>query len=338
MFFNEVREGCLDARCHSGCLFCWCPNIGVEVPVTSAGIGSTLVCRKPTEECDRWIDRTGWRNASRKRRAHLRAVAYRLLGSMTEADDAVQEAWLRLSGSDADGINNLGGWLTTAVARACLDMLRSRRSRREELLGEVARKMTERDDAGNPENQALLTDSVGVALLVVLDTLPPAERLAFVLHDMFALSFDEIAPIVGRSTTAARQLASRGRRRVRGGANVPEAQPRPPERGGPGLPGGFTRRQVRRAPGFVGPGRPTARRHRGRTVRRGAGGPRGGGCSENLLRARAGGTTCPHQRSRGRGLGSWRGAARRIQLHDHAREDRQESTCSPTPRALVSSS
>jgi RNA polymerase sigma factor (sigma-70 family) len=172
------------------------------------------------------MDRQDWlAERFEEQRAHLRAVAYRLLGSMTEADDAVQEAWLRLSGSDANGINNLGGWLTTAVARACLDMLRSRRSRREELLGEVLPKMTERDDAGNPENQALLTDSVGVALLVVLDTLPPAERLAFVLHDMFVLSFDEIAPIVGRSTTAARQLASRGRRRVRGGANVPKPNP-----------------------------------------------------------------------------------------------------------------
>ncbi len=150
-------------------------------------------------------------------RAHLRAVAYRMLGSPSEADDAVQEAWLRLSRSDTGEIANLGGWLTTVVARVCLDLLRSRESRREEPLDAHAPDpITGREDSSDPEQEALLADSVGLALLVVLDTLTPAERLAFVLHDLFDMPFDEIAPIVGRSPTAARQLASRARRRVRG--------------------------------------------------------------------------------------------------------------------------
>jgi RNA polymerase sigma factor (sigma-70 family) len=150
-------------------------------------------------------------------RAHLRAVAYRMLGSASEADDAVQEAWLRLSRSDTAGVANLGGWLATVVARVCLDLLRSRESRREEPLdAHVADPITSRDNSIDPEQEALLADSVGLALLVVLDTLDPAERLAFVLHDLFDVPFDEIAPIVGRSPTAARQLASRARRRVRG--------------------------------------------------------------------------------------------------------------------------
>src|SRR5688572_26224048 len=157
-------------------------------------------------------------------RAQLRAVAYRMLGSVSEADDAVQEAWLRLSRSDTSGVENLGGWLTTVVARVCLDMLRSRSSRREEPLGaHVPEPIVSLDDGVDPEHEALLADSVGLALLVVLDTLAPAERLAFVLHDMFAVPFDEIAPIVGRSPAAARQLASRARRRVRGGAPAPDA-------------------------------------------------------------------------------------------------------------------
>ena len=151
-------------------------------------------------------------------RTHLRAVAYRMLGSLSEADDAVQEAWLRLSRSDTSDVENLGGWLTTVVARVCLDMLRSRKSRREEPLGAHAARADRRAarTGVDPEHEALLADSVGLALLVVLDTLAPAERLAFVLHDMFAVPFDEIAPIVGRSPTAARQLASRARRRVQG--------------------------------------------------------------------------------------------------------------------------
>src|SRR5919107_4326377 len=150
-------------------------------------------------------------------RTHLRAVAYRMLGSVSEADDAVQETWLRLSRSDTSEVENLGGWLTTVLARVCLDMLRSRKSRREESLGaRVPEPIAGRADGADPEQEALLSDSVGLALLVVLETLTPAERLVFVLHDMFAVPFDEIAPIVGRSSDAARQLASRARRRVRG--------------------------------------------------------------------------------------------------------------------------
>jgi len=156
-------------------------------------------------------------------RTHLRAVAYRMLGSVSEADDAVQESWLRLSRSEAAAVENLRAWLTTVVARVCLDMLRSRRSRREEPLGmHVPEPIVSRDDGMDPEHEALLADSVGLALLVVLETLGPAERLAFVLHDMFAVPFDDIAPIVGRSPAAARQLASRARRRVRGATPVPD--------------------------------------------------------------------------------------------------------------------
>jgi RNA polymerase sigma factor (sigma-70 family) len=157
-------------------------------------------------------------------RPHLRAVAYRMLGSVNEADDAVQEAWLRLDRSDTSAIENLGGWLTTVVARVALDMLRSRTARREQPLGtHVPQPIVSRENDVDPEHQALLADSVGLALLVVLETLAPAERLAFVLHDMFAVPFDEIAPIVDRSPAAARQLASRARRRVRGAAPVPDA-------------------------------------------------------------------------------------------------------------------
>jgi RNA polymerase sigma factor (sigma-70 family) len=159
-------------------------------------------------------------------RPHLRAVAYRMLGSLSEADDAVQEGWLRLSRSDADAIENLGGWLTTVVARVSLNVLRSRRSRREEPLDvdvHVPEPIVSRADGLDPEHEALLADSVGLALLVVLETLEPAERLAFVLHDMFAVPFDEIAPMVGRTPTAARKLASRARRRVQGEATVPDA-------------------------------------------------------------------------------------------------------------------
>ncbi len=157
-------------------------------------------------------------------RAHLRAVAYRMLGSVSEADDALQESWLRLSRSDPSRIENLGGWLTTVVGRVCLDMLRSRRSRREEPLGpHVPEPIVSREDGVDPEHEALLADSMGLALLVVLETLAPPERLAFVLHDMFGVPFDEIAPIVGRSPAAARQLASRARRRVQQDAPEPDA-------------------------------------------------------------------------------------------------------------------
>ena len=149
-------------------------------------------------------------------RGHLQQVAYRMLGATGEADDAVQEAWLRLSRADAAGIENLGGWLTTVVARVCLDILRSRKSRREEPLDDQPQPAAGHERTADPEREAELADSVGLALLVVLEALAPAERVAFVLHDMFDLPFEEIAPIVGRSPTAARQLASRARRRVRG--------------------------------------------------------------------------------------------------------------------------
>jgi RNA polymerase sigma factor (sigma-70 family) len=175
-------------------------------------------------------------------RTHLRAVAYRMLGSLTEADDAVQESWLRLNRSDTSDVENLAGWLTTVVARVCLDMLRSRKTRQAEPLDgsgsgsgidagtgpgsayvRVPDPIIGPEGDGDPEHQALLADSVGLALLVVLETLPPAERLAFVLHDMFAVSFDEIAPLVGRTPTAARKLASRARHRVQGSAPTPDA-------------------------------------------------------------------------------------------------------------------
>jgi RNA polymerase sigma-70 factor, ECF subfamily len=157
-------------------------------------------------------------------RGHLRAVAYRMLGSLTEADDAVQEAWLRLSRSDASTIGNLGGWLTTVVSRVCLDMLRARTSRKEDPLdAQPAEPVAIREGRRDPEQETLLADSIGAALLIVLDRLDPAERLAFVLHDMFGVAFDEIASILGRSPEAARQLASRARRRVQGAPAVPKA-------------------------------------------------------------------------------------------------------------------
>src|SRR6266540_4369655 len=157
-------------------------------------------------------------------RPHLRAVAYRMLGSLSEADDAVQDAWLRLSRADTNKVENLGGWLTTIVARVALNMLRSRKTRREQPLDvRVPDPIIDPADATDPEHEALLADSVGLALLIVLETLTPAERLAFVLHDMFAVPFEQIAPVVERSPEATRQLASRARRRVRGAAPVPDA-------------------------------------------------------------------------------------------------------------------
>jgi RNA polymerase sigma factor (sigma-70 family) len=166
-------------------------------------------------------------------RSHLRAVAYRMLGSLTEADDAVQEAWLRLDRADTSDVENLGGWLTTVVGRICLNMLRSRTTRREDPLEPEVPHVPDpivslagsagRSDRTGPEQEVLMADSVGLALLAVLETLSPAERLAFVLHDVFAVPFDEIAPIVGRSATATRQLASRARRRVQGSGPTPES-------------------------------------------------------------------------------------------------------------------
>jgi RNA polymerase sigma-70 factor (ECF subfamily) len=159
-----------------------------------------------------------------EQRSHLRAVAYRMLGSLSEADDALQEAWLRASLAGTAGVENLGGWLTTVVARVCLNMLRSRDHRREDPLdAQVADPIVGPDSGSDPVQEAELADSVGHAMLVVLDTLAPAERLAFVLHDMFAVPFDDIAPMIERSVAATRQLASRARRRVKGGGAVPAA-------------------------------------------------------------------------------------------------------------------
>jgi RNA polymerase sigma-70 factor (ECF subfamily) len=157
-------------------------------------------------------------------RSHLRAVAYRMLGSVSEAEDAVQEGWIRFSRTDTSDVNNLGGWLTTVVSRVCLDALRSRRARREEPQDErVPDPIVSADPTADPEHEALMADAVGLAMLIVLDTLPPAERLAFVLHDMFAVPFADIAPIVGRSEDATKMMASRARKRVQGSGTVPDA-------------------------------------------------------------------------------------------------------------------
>jgi RNA polymerase sigma factor (sigma-70 family) len=228
-------------------------------------------------------------------RTHLRAVAYRMLGSVSEADDAVQEAWLRLSRTDASRVENLAGWLTTVVARVSLDMLRSRNARREQPLGtHVPEPIVSRDAGADPEHEALIADSVGLALLVVLETLSPAERLAFVLHDMFGVPFDEIAPIVERSPAAARQLASRARRRVRGAARSRRRPPSRPRRRTPGRLAGGPRRG--------GGGRPGAHLRPARTAR------------EAGARQRCG-------RVRGEPA---RTAGQRRRLHDHAREDRRD--------------
>ncbi|MER6197511.1 sigma-70 family RNA polymerase sigma factor [Streptomyces sp. NPDC001586] len=171
-------------------------------------------------------DRSGLTEQFEEHRSHLRAVSYRMLGSLAEAEDAVQEAWIRLDRSDMSEVENLGGWLTTVVSRVCLNMLRSRESRREDSLeARPADPVVSREDEDtvDPEQEAVLADSVGLALLVVLDTLAPAERLAFVLHDLFAVPFDEIAPLIEKTPAATRQLASRARRRVKGVPLVSEA-------------------------------------------------------------------------------------------------------------------
>jgi RNA polymerase sigma factor (sigma-70 family) len=174
----------------------------------------------PMDEDNAWLT-----DRFEEHRSRLRSVAYRMLGSLTEADDAVQDTWLRVSRAGASEVENLGGWLTTIVARVCLNMLRSRHSRREEFLGvRVPDPLVSVSDEVQPEEAAVLADSVSLALLVVLDSLSPPERLAFVLHDMFELPFEEIAPMLGRSPEAARQLASRARRRVKG-AEIPDPDP-----------------------------------------------------------------------------------------------------------------
>src|SRR3989442_2418446 len=181
-------------------------------------------CYDGSQRKDVTVNEQAWQTEQFERyRPHLQAVAYRMLGSVSGADDALQGAWLRLSRSDTDGVANLGGWLPTVVGRVCLDMLRSRRSRQEDYVGSwLPEPIVSLDGETDPEQEAILADSVGLALLVVLETLTPAERLAFVLHDMFAVPFEEIAPIVGRTPDAAPQLASRGRRRVQGAAPKPD--------------------------------------------------------------------------------------------------------------------
>ncbi|MBT2480822.1 sigma-70 family RNA polymerase sigma factor [Streptomyces sp. ISL-94] len=167
---------------------------------------------------------TGLTERFEEHRSHLRSVSYRMLGSLSEAEDAVQEAWLRLNRSDTGDVENLGGWLTTVVSRICLNMLRSRESRREDAMEAYpTERVVGREDTVDPEQEAILADSVGLALLVLLDRLAPAERLAFVLHDLFAVPFDEIAPMIERTPAATRQLASRARRRVKGAPAVPDA-------------------------------------------------------------------------------------------------------------------
>ena len=190
------------------------------------------------------MDRDEWLAGQfEEHRPRLRAVAYRMLGSLSEAEDAVQDAWLRLSRTDAREVENLGGWLTTVVARVSLNMLRSRRSRREQPLDvHVPDPIVDSADGTDPEHEALLADSVGLALLVVLETLTPAERLAFVLHDMFAVPFEDIATIVDRSPDATRQLASRARRRVRGSSPASDADL---VEGRPGGPSGARQRRRR---------------------------------------------------------------------------------------------
>jgi RNA polymerase sigma-70 factor (ECF subfamily) len=181
-------------------------------------------CHDGSQQKDVTVNEQAWQLEQFERhRPHLQAVAYRMLGSVSDADDALQEAWLRLSRADTDDVANLGGWLTTVVGRVCLDMLRTRRSRREDYVGSwLPEPIVSIDDESDPEQEALLADSVGLALLVVLETLTPAERLSFVLHDMFGMPFEEIATMVDRTPAAARQLASRARRRVRGATPKPD--------------------------------------------------------------------------------------------------------------------
>lgn len=183
-----------------------------------------LLLRPATKGCDAVQEPEWLAERFEQHRTRLRAVAYRMLGSISEAEDAVQEAWLRLSRADPEGVKNLGAWLTTVVARVCLNLLRSRELRREESLDNVhvPDPLVSLDSGLDPEQEAVLADAVGLALLVVLETLAPAERLAFVLHDMFAVPFEQIGPMIERSPTAARQLASRARRRVRGQAPAPD--------------------------------------------------------------------------------------------------------------------
>ena len=274
-------------------------------------------------------------------RSRLRAVAYRMLGSLSEADDAVQDTWIRLSRIDADEVENLGGWLTTVVARVCLNMLRSRQSRREEPFGpHVPEPIIDPVDGVDPEHEALLADSVGLALLVVLETLAPAERLAFVLHDMFAVPFDEIAPIVDRSPEAARQLASRARRRVRGSAPVGDADLDQQRDGRRGVPRRRAGRGLRRAAGGPGSRRRAPRRLRPWAPGRHGRGPRRRRGGEPRAELRAPGPGQPggaHQRR----LRHGRLPQRRAVLGGRGRPSGAAGssrwTSSPTPNGYASS-
>jgi RNA polymerase sigma factor (sigma-70 family) len=257
-------------------------------------------------------------------RDHLRAVAYRMLGSSTEADDAVQGAWLRLSPSGPEGVQNLGGWLTTVVARVCLDMLRSRTYRREEPLSEQPpQELVSQASGGDPEHETLLADSVGLALLVVLDTLSPAQRLAFVLHDMFAVPFEEIAPILGRSPAAAKQLASRARHRLQGagpGADLDSDASRQRE-----IVGAFL--AASRDGDFEGPARaarPACRaagRPDGGGDGRGVRGQRGRGSGRHVLRPGPGRAAGAGERRGRGGVVVPRRATGGLRVHHPGRED-----------------
>jgi RNA polymerase sigma factor (sigma-70 family) len=257
-------------------------------------------------------------------RPHLQAVAYRMLGSLSEADDAVQESWLRVNRADTSGVENLRGWLTTVVARVCLDALRSRASRHEEpFSAHEPEETVSSDRRTDPENETLLADSVGLAMLVVLETLNPAERVLFVLHDMFAVPFDEIARIVGRSSAAARQLASRARRRVQGTSTVRDAnRTRHREvvdaflaasRGGD-----FDALLALLDPDVV------FRADRGRENGRIGGAPGRSGCGRNVFWAGPGCTTGAREWYPRSCVGTGRAAPRRLRVHHHARTDRPD--------------
>ena len=259
-------------------------------------------------------------------RPHLKAVAYRMLGSLAEADDAVQEAYLRLNRSDVAQVENLAGWLTTVTGRVCLDALRARRNHGEEDLegpaGVEAVEATERDAHADPELAAELSDSVGLALLVVMDTLSPAERLAFVLHDMFAVPFEEIAPIVGKSTAAVRQLASRARRRVRGQGEEDSETDRGRQREvvsaflAASRGGDFAGLLKLLDPDVVLRADPTAAAFGAAPEVRGA-----GDVAEQFSGPRAGGAAGAARRQRGPGVGGRRGAEGGVRLHDRRRPD-----------------
>ena len=258
------------------------------------------------------------------KRPHLRAVAYRMLGSLAEAEDAVQESWLHLSRADTSGVENLGGWLTTVVARVCLNMLRSRKSRREESLeASVPEPITSREGGIDPEEEALLADSVGLALLVVLDTLSPAERLAFVLHDIFDVPFDEIAPIVGRSPTATQAARQPRTPPGAGAATVTGRRSHPPARRGRCLPRRLARRGLRRAAHAARPGCGPASRPRRRVCGRARRSPRRKRRGPADLRARQGVATGAGERSRGSRGPAW-ATGPRLQAHDHERQDRRD--------------